>query len=135
MKRPLICFIALTLGLTGCELGAAPKKIALEGRLLALGPPSANSGVFAMFRLAKYEVVRVCKGKYLGSEIVVDHLVLDGKEFDGIDVGETLWITVKQEKKISTRFNAPGIREPSEKPNSYFVAGAPARKMPAECSQ
>ena len=63
--------------------------LVFEGTLEKLGPePVATSGRMAVYRLAKYRVERVCKGKYEGGEIVVDHLIFDLKDFEGLEVND-----------------------------------------------
>jgi len=62
--------------------------LVIEGTLEKLGPDTGMlSGRIAVYRLAKYRVERVCEGNYDSKEIVVDHLILSGKEFEDISVG------------------------------------------------
>lgn len=94
-----------------------------EGALDKLGRnPDFVSGQMAVYRLAKYRVERVCKGTYDKSEIVVDHLVFNRKEFGGFDVGDRVCVTAKISNKVHTRYNAEGIREPSETITTFYVA-------------
>ncbi len=79
------------------------------------------SGRVAVYRLAKYRVQKVCSGKYDGKEIVVDHLILDGKEFDGVDVGDRVCVTVRISDKILSRYNADGIRSPSDSVKTFYL--------------
>lgn len=80
------------------------------------------SGRVAVYRLGKYRVDKVCKGKYDGSEIVVDHLVFTGKEFDGIKVNARVCVTAKITNKILARWNSEGIRSPSDDVKIFYEA-------------
>jgi len=93
-----------------------------EGTLEKLAPDGGVlSGRIAVYRLAKYRVERICNGKYDGKEIVVDHLILDGKEFEGVDVGDRVCVTVRVSDKILARYNADDIRSPSDSVKTFFV--------------
>lgn len=130
------CVVVIGLAM---DCGGLPSKqtseIVFEGELLVVGPPPPfASGYFSTFRLAKYRVLQVCKGNYSGSEIVVDHPAITLKEFDGVDVGDKLWITVSREKKIASQHSAVGIRESSERPREFFIARGLQRTTRAGCS-
>ena len=56
----------------------------------------------------------MCEGKYEGREIVVDHLVFDLKEFEGINLNDRVCVTVKLSRQIADRDDAEGIRSFSE---------------------
>jgi len=64
----------------------------------------------------------VCEGDYTGSEIVVDHLMMSGRELEGLKVGNVVCVTVEKRKKLFGRWNARGIREPSEVINIFYRA-------------
>jgi hypothetical protein len=97
--------------------------LTFEGVVEKLAPASGIlSGRVAVFRLVRYRVERVCKGSYPGKLIVVDHLILSGKEFEGINLGDRVCISVKSSDKISTRYDAEGIRNPSDVVSMFFVA-------------
>ena len=97
--------------------------IVFEGTLETLGPDlKMASGVLAVYRLAKYRVDRVCEGKYDQSEIVVDHLILSTKEFEGIDVNDRVCLKVRMSNKILARYNADGIRSPSDDVKTFYIA-------------
>lgn len=101
----------------------ASETLGFEGTLLQVGPdPGLRSGRFAVYRLAKYRVERVCEGKYDGSEVVVDHLVFDGKEFENINVGDRVCVTVKMSRRILARYDAEGIRSSSDVVPMFYIA-------------
>lgn len=97
------------------------KDLVFEGTVLQIAPPVPASGVFAFYRLAKYRVERVCRGRYTKSEIVVDYLSLSTKELDAIKVGDRVCVSVEPSKKILTRTNVEGIREKSEKIKIFYI--------------
>lgn len=93
-----------------------------EGTLEKLAPDlGILSGRIAVYRLAKYRVQKVCGGKYEGKEIVVDHLVLDGKEFEGVEIGDRVCVTVRISAKILPRYNADGIRNSADSIKTFFI--------------
>ena len=121
-------FFPIILLLSG--MGYAPtveeggrELIVFQGRVLKLAPePRQKSGGDLVVRLVKYKVQRICEGEYTGSEIVVDHLMVTGEELKGLKVGDVVCVTVEKRKKLSSRWNASGIREPSEIVNMFYVA-------------
>jgi hypothetical protein len=108
--------------------------IVFEGMVLKISSPVPASGRITAYRLVKYRVEKVCKGKYDRTDIVVDHLILTGKEFEGVEVGDRLWLTVGTTKKISPRYNAEGIRDESEPVDFFYVARSLSRIPPSICS-
>ena len=101
----------------------ASETIVFDGTLLQVGPDvGLTSGRFAVYRVAKYRVERVCEGKYDGSEIVVDHLVLNGKEFENINVGDRVCVMVKMSRRILVRYDAEGIRSSSDVVDVFYIA-------------
>lgn len=98
--------------------------LTFEGTLESLAPDlGILSGRIAVFRLAKYRVEKVCQGNYSGKEIIVDHLILSGREFDGVNLGDRVCISVKISDRIVTRYDAEGIRSPGDTVNIFFVGG------------
>jgi len=93
-----------------------------EGTLEKLAPDlGILSGRIAVYRLAKYRVQQVCNNAYEEKEIVVDHLVLNGKEFEGVEVGDRVCVTVRISDKILSRYNADGIRNSSDSIKTFFI--------------
>ncbi len=102
---------------------AAGDTIVFEGTVECLGPdPGIMSGILAVYRLAKYRVQKVVVGEYAGSEMVVDHLILTGKELEGISVTDRVCVTVTASKKILARWNVEGIRDPSDDVPTFYIA-------------
>lgn len=97
--------------------------LAFEGTVLRIGPHMPMSGGCAFYRLAKYRVDRVCSGRYFEPEIVVDNLVLTGKELDELSEGDRVWVTVTKSKEIFSRMNIEGIREESDKVDIFYEGG------------
>ena len=123
--------LALTLFLVAliasCQRGETASQsetvITFEGTIEKLAPnPDFVSGIIAVYTLAKYRVERVCKGTYDKSEIVVDHLVFDRKEFEGFNLGDRVCVTAKISNKVHTRYNEEGIRDTSETITTFYVA-------------
>lgn len=121
-------FFSILLLLSGMSHAPAvkedgPELIVFQGRVIKVDrSPKENSGQNLVYRLAKYKVERVCEGEYTGSEIVVDHMVLTGRELKGLKVGDVVCVTVEKKKDIIERWNAPGIREPSEVVSMFYRA-------------
>lgn len=117
--------VAMALG--GCQPATteslSTETFVFEGTLLKLGPdPGFVSGRLAAYRLAKYRVEKVCSGKYQGKEIVVDHPIFTGKEFENIKIGDRVCLTIKVSDKVLVRKNAEEIRAEDEKINTFYVA-------------
>jgi hypothetical protein len=104
--------------------------IVFEGTVERLGPdPGIVSGIFAAYKLARYRVDKVCEGKYDASEIVVDHLVFTGKEFDDIAVNDRVCVAVKISKEMAERYNAEGLRSPSDDIKTFYIAPDAIKKI------
>jgi hypothetical protein len=108
--------------------------IVFEGTVLKVSPPVAVSGRISAYRLVKYRVEKVCRGKYGKADIVVDHLILTGKELEGLEVGHRVWLTVDKVKKISPQYNAEGIRDKSEAVADFYIARTLGQIPPSACS-
>jgi len=109
-------------------------RLIFEGTVLQIGPPVFHSGRVTAYRLVKYKVERVCKGNYDQREIVIDHLILTGKELNDLEIGDKVFVTAKRSKKISPRYNAPGIREASESISNFFIGSVVNTLEPPVCS-
>ena len=132
LELGLVLLILLLLALTnGCHQAkqgqqqTAGEDIVFEGTVECLGPdPGIMSGILAVYRLAKYRVQKVVVGKFAGSEMVVDHLILTGKELEGIGVTDRVCVTVTASKKILQRWDAEGLRSPSEDVETFYIAAS-----------
>jgi len=93
------------------------------------------SGRLAVYRLAKYRVERVCAGDYNAKEIVVDHLILSGKELEDISVGDQVCLTLKISDKIAAKYDAEGIRNSTDTVKTFYVAHDVIRRTthPSDC--
>lgn len=126
--RILICALLITI--SGHQYvsanGVVDRSLEFEGTVLKIGPnPGYLSGVNPAYQLVKYRVDRVISGKYKGKEIVVDHLLMDGKELNGVKVGDKVCISasIKSNSEIFLRTNAKGLREASQSVRTFYVAG------------
>jgi hypothetical protein len=96
--------------------------LAFEGVVLRIGPdPGYLSGSIPAYQLVKYHIERVITGRYEGKEIVVDHLILTGKELEGIKVGARVRVIVRASEKIGLRVNAIGIRKASQVVKVFYI--------------
>jgi hypothetical protein len=129
--------LLLAAGRGGDVAASKPIKvdIVFEGTVLKMAPPTPRSGLIFPYRLVKYRVERVCKGKYTGEEIVVDHQVIAGSELDGVKVGDKVGVAVKRLRTVAERWDAEGIRTPSDVVPIFYVGGGvtPAQATPCSC--
>lgn len=119
-----LAFVASSASCQQAQSAAEPGTVLVfEGTIEKLAPnPEFVSGWAAVFRLAKYRVERICDGKFEGKEIVVDHVVLDRKEFEGFNVGDRVCVRARIQSKIPTRHNEEGIRDASDTITAFYVA-------------
>jgi hypothetical protein len=73
-------------------------------------PRAISGGALAVYRLAKYSVLEVLKGRLTKTEISVAHVVLSGNELDELRVGDKVLLCL-----IGTRL---------EKEPNAFLRGA-----------
>jgi len=103
---------------------SADEMLAFEGTVSQIGPdPGYLSGDLPAYQLVKYRVERILTGRYEGKEIVVDHLILTGKELEGIKVGDRVCDTVRASEKIDLLVNAKGIRKASQAVKVFYIGG------------
>ena len=119
-----LAFVANMISCQRMETVSVPGNTLLfEGIVERLAPdPGTLSGRIAVYRLAKYRVKRVCEGKYERDEIVVDHLVFDGREFENVKIGDRVCVTVKITDRVLARYDADGIRSPADVIDTFYVA-------------
>jgi len=122
-----LLLILMPLGLLASSNGAAfplrGQTIEFEGRVLLIGekPPFLSGARQLTYQLAKYRIIKVTRGKYSQSEIVVDHLIFAGTELEKIKIGDRVHVSVERSKTISLRSDSPGIREASDVVKTYYV--------------
>ena len=129
MTKLLPCIVLLLASSGTCQRDAkgVSKSITFTGVVERIDDgPGGVSGGIAVYRLVKYWVERVCLGEYGGREMVVDHLILSGEELKGLKVGDRVCVTVERSGKVLLRYDAEGIRDPSEDVKTFFVAEAVA---------
>lgn len=123
MKKLLtISAAALLLSCCLCSVGigarAKLKPIIVEGTVLAISPvigEATPSGLVPHYRLVKYRVERVCRGKYGGDDIVIDHSITDeGDELKDVKVGDRVYVLFHKWKNEGDVRTYKGIREATE---------------------
>jgi hypothetical protein len=98
-------------------------KLVFKGTVVQIGTyPGFLTGSIVSYQLVKYKIIQVCSGNYSKSEIVVDHLILSGKELTCLKVGDEVYVEIKS-NKVFRRYNSNGIRNQSEKIDKFYVAG------------
>lgn len=126
MTKSILCLIALftTLPTIQVRNKDSSQKIVFVGTVRRIASDTGiRSGDLAIYRLVSYKVEHVCQGEYNEKAIVVDHLILTGKELDGIKVGDRVCVSVEKSKNVLARFNAEGIRSSNETVKIFFVGG------------
>lgn len=114
-------------------LGKTPvnETLVFEGIVSRIGPdPGYLSGGLPAYQLVKYRIERIILGRYEGREIVVDHLILTGKELEGIKVGDRICVTVGASERIDLRVNAKGIRKVSQAVKTFYIGGKVSKGEP-----
>jgi hypothetical protein len=134
MIKTILCMIVLfmTLPTNQVKRRESPRKLVFVGTVqLLASDPGILSGDLAIYRLASYNVEQVCEGEYTGKKIVVDHLILTGKELQGVKVGDRVCVSAEKSKSVLARFNAEGIRSPHDRVKVFFVGGRITSKSEA----
>jgi hypothetical protein len=135
-KLAIVLFIIFAFGesMVGqISIKPSDEKILFEGRVLKIGEKNElMSGVFASYQLMEYKVVKVLKGNYADNKIVVDHLVLSGKELKGIKRGSKVCVEVIKTRNLPERMDDDIIRSSEDKVDWYYLGRLyrPYRKSP-----
>ena len=126
----LLVLLAAFSNCQGMQKASSPDDVLVfEGTIEKLGPDQGIlSGRIAVYRLAKYRIQRMCAGKYDEKEIVVDHLVISGKEFKDLKIGDRVCVRVKIADKVLARYDADGIRSSSDVVKTFYVAVEAVRR-------
>jgi hypothetical protein len=78
--------------------------IIIMGTVKKLGkPPLFVSGISKVCQLAEYNVDKVCIGEFAGQDIMVEHLILTGKELNGVEEGDKVLIMVQKPRETFPR--------------------------------
>src|ERR1700755_3075670 len=113
---------ALLLSCCLCPVGIGArvnlKPIIIEGTVLAISPvigEGMQSGLVPHYRLVKYRVERVCRGKYGGADIVIDHSIIDeDDELKNVKGGDRVYVLFHKWKNEGDVRTYKGIRETTE---------------------
>lgn len=129
MKR-IILIIGLTFLMNhACQSHAGvpqSQNLVLEGIVKKIGvAQGASSGVLAVYQFAEYKVTSVCEGRYDQKEIVIDHLILEGNELDGLRPGDKVRLVIRKSNTIFTRNNESGFRNAEDKVEVFYIGEKP----------
>lgn len=122
MRKLLFAAIAIALlhGTSGAA-GLAARRgemVVIEGTILAMSPVLGQEVLMMShsYRLVRYKVDRVCKGKYKGDEIVIEHTLVMKDGLKDRKVGDRVYVLAWRAKKneAGTIHTYPGIRESAE---------------------
>lgn len=98
------------------------EKILFKGRVSKIGEKTElMSGIFAIYRLMEYRVVKVLQGSCADNKIIVDHLVLSGKELKGINFNSKVCIEVTKVKTLPERMDDNIVRRSADKVDWYYL--------------
>jgi hypothetical protein len=131
MRKLLFAVIATALlhGTSGA-VGLAARRgevIVIEGTILAMSPVLGREVLMMShpYRLVKYRVDGVCKGKYKGGEIILEHTLVMKDGFKDRKVGDRVYALAwrKKRKETGTIHTYPGIRESVEGIKDLYDGG------------
>lgn len=98
-------------------------RIAFVGTVTLMSPANVVlSGDIPSYRLVKYKISKMYKGRLRASEVVVDHLIVSGKELASLCVGDKVKVVAIESPTIDIRTNYAGIRNRDELVKSYYIA-------------
>jgi len=144
MRFPLLVILVMLFVVNTPKVAADDPQnkniIVFEGTVLKIGARMPASGQFMFYRLAKYRIDHVCSGSYSENEMVVDHLSLfTAEELEGVKVGDRACVAVesRKEKDIGSHSYEKGLREKSEKIDTFYVGGevVPVKATSCECEK
>lgn len=109
--------------------------LTFEGTVLQIGDsPDRDSGGVEAYQLVKYRISRVCNGRPVGREILVDHLILRSDDLKDLRVRDKVCLSVRRSKTISMRYDAEGLRKASDIVRVYYIGGPVNQNQLAPCS-
>lgn len=123
MRKLFTISLAVLLVLSCCLFSAgaharkSKKPIIIEAMVLDMSPVIGHgrpSGIVPHYRLVRYKVERVCKGKYAGNEIVIDHSMPGDDELKDVKVGDRVYVLFTKGKKEGTVHTYKGLRDTTE---------------------
>jgi hypothetical protein len=122
-KSAAVLFLILAIGgsMVGQIVKPTDEKILFEGRVSKIGEINESpSGVIANYQLMEYEVVKVLQGYYADNKMIVDHVVLTGKEIKGIKPGSRVCVEVRKIKNLPERTDDNIIRSSEDKVEWFY---------------
>lgn len=142
MRKLLLVAITLVAlysssGANGLPARKSSAPIIIEGTILDMSPVIGQgrpSGIFPHYRLVKYKVDRVCKGKYKGDEIVIDHVVVSGDELKDQKVGDKVYALAWRGNKGGTIHTYRGIRDSTKGLKYVYRGGGVLPAVSPSCS-
>ena len=116
------CLLGIACGFNHAQKEDSDNTIVFEGTVARIGLKRKQlSGVFAIYRLVEYDVTNVVRGKYVNEKMIVDHLVLTGREMKGLNVGSKVCVEVQKTRTVSERMDDDILRKSSDEVDWYYV--------------
>jgi hypothetical protein len=142
MRKLLLVAITLgalfgSSGANGLPVRKSNGPIIIEGTILAMSPVIGQgmpSGIIPHYRLVKYRVDRVCKGKYKGGEIVIDHVIVSGGELKDRKVGDKVYALAWRGDTGGTIHTYRGIRDSTKGLKYVYRGGGVLPAVSPSCS-
>ncbi len=136
-----ICVLSvLALLLPAGTFGQAPSKeltrdpVVFEGTVLKVGTwPNGASGGIEVYQLAKYQINRLVRGQFSGSNILVDHLLLTGNELKKLKRGQRVCVTFFATEDIGHRYDDEILRKSSDEPKFFYIGTVHTRIVQSPC--
>src|ERR1044072_4997027 len=130
MKAIIVIFLGLTsVFVHACQSKAQnvqSSKLIIEATVEKIGkPPGGDSGLMAVYQVAKYKVTSVCNGDYDKKEIMVDHLIRLANDLEGLRPGDRVRLVLEKSPKIFVRNNEEGFRDASENVSTFYIGEKP----------
>lgn len=97
-------------------------RVIFKGTVLETGPsPKSVSGGVEVYQLVKYKINQLVLGKFDQSEVVVDHLILTGRELTRLKVGKVVCVSFLISEQISKRYDDELLRRFADKPKYFYI--------------
>jgi hypothetical protein len=98
------------------------RRIIFKGTVLEIGlSPNSVSGGVEVYQLAKYRINQLILGEFDQSDVVVDHLILTGKELTKLRVGKQVCVSFLISAQIGKRYDDEALRKFSDNPKYFYI--------------